>query len=221
LAETCQGPVFLLTDQFLADSYRSVEPFSLDGPPVQPWKESRQKVSNPYKRYELVEKGISPRLLPGAGKHLVVADSDEHDESGHITEDLDLRRRMVEKRMGKEKEILSETVSPEYLGDEDPDLLLVCWGSTRGAAMEALATFREEGKSAALLHFSQAWPLVPDRFLGRLEKAKRVVAVESNALRQMARLIRRETGFSIQDCVNRYDGLPLTPEFIVRNLPGS
>jgi 2-oxoglutarate ferredoxin oxidoreductase subunit alpha len=222
VAETYQSPVFLLTDQFLADSYRSVEPFSLDRrPSVQPWKGTEEKIPTPYRRYELVEKGISRRLLPGASKHLVVADSDEHDESGHITEDLSLRRRMVEKRLRKEKGILSETVSPQYLGDEDPNLLLVCWGSSQGSAMEALETLREQGKSTALLHFSQVWPLVPDQFLGRLEKAKRVVAVESNAFRQMARLIRRETGFRIQDHVNRYDGLPLTPEFIVRNLPES
>ena len=32
---------------------------------------------------------------------------------------------------------------------------------------------------------------------------------------QFARLIRRETGFHIADTVLRYDGLPLTPEYIL------
>jgi 2-oxoglutarate ferredoxin oxidoreductase subunit alpha len=45
-----------------------------------------------------------------------------------------------------------------------------------------------------------------------------VVAVEGNATGQLARLIRRETGFHIEDMILRYDGLPITPEFILRAL---
>jgi 2-oxoglutarate ferredoxin oxidoreductase subunit alpha len=46
-----------------------------------------------------------------------------------------------------------------------------------------------------------------------------VVAVEGNATGQLARLIRRETGFEIREKVLRYDGLPLTPEYILDALP--
>ena len=45
-----------------------------------------------------------------------------------------------------------------------------------------------------------------------------VVAVEGNATGQFARLIRRETGFQIARRVLRFDGLPITPEYIVRAL---
>ena len=44
---------------------------------------------------------MSPRLLPGASAHLVVTDSDEHTEDGHLTEDLGVRKAMVEKRLRK------------------------------------------------------------------------------------------------------------------------
>ena len=55
-----------------------------------------------YRRYALAANGISPRGIPGYGEGLVVLDSDEHDEEGHITEDLvDVRPRMIEKRMKK------------------------------------------------------------------------------------------------------------------------
>lgn len=220
LADRFQTPVFLLTDQFLADSYRAVEPFSFKGAgPVQPWKARGPKSPENYRRYEITESGISPRLLPGAGKHLVVADSDEHDEAGHITEDLPFRKKIVEKRLRKEEGILARVIAPEYRGDKKPDLLLVCWGSARGSVLEAVKELKGKGKSAAMLHFPQVWPLIPGQFLGMLRKAKKVVFVEGNALGQFARLIRRETGFETPKAVRRYDGLPLTPEYILKNLP--
>jgi len=45
-----------------------------------------------------------------------------------------------------------------------------------------------------------------------------VISVEGNAIGQMARLIRRETGFQIKERILRYDGLPFTPEYILRQL---
>jgi 2-oxoglutarate ferredoxin oxidoreductase subunit alpha len=219
MAEAIQGPVFLLTDQFLADSYQAVDPFSLEPfSPVQPWKGGGKKIPQPYRRYAFTRNGISPRLLPGASRHLVVADSDEHFEDGHMTEDLSIRRRMVEKRMQKSKAILAEAVPPSYEGDEEPDLLLVCWGSTYGSAREAVQEIRARGETAGLMHFSQVWPLAPKQFLGRLRKGKRVVAMESNYFGQLARLIRRETGYRIKEHIGRYDGLPITPEYVMKNL---
>ena len=51
-----------------------------------------------------------------------------------------------------------------------------------------------------------------------LEAATRVVSVEGNATAQFTRLLRRETGFDITTRVLRYDGLPITPEYVLRSL---
>lgn len=218
-AERYQGPVFILTDQFLADSYRTIAPFELDGtPPVQPWSTKGLTIVTPYRRFALTATGVSPRLLPGLTEHLVVAGSDEHTEDGHITEDLSMRTRMVLKRLTKGEGIRSEVVPPEHLGDGKPEVLLLCWGSSRGAVLEAAEDLRSKGERVATIHFSQVWPLVPKQFMGHLQEAKRVICVEGNATGQMARLIRRETGFQIAERVLRYDGLPFTPEYILRQL---
>jgi len=174
--------------------------------------------SSPYTRYAITESGVSPRLLPGMTEHLVVADSDEHTEEGHITEDLSVRRQMVEKRLKKGKGIRAEVIPPDRKGEEKPDLLLVSWGSSKGAVQEAASSMNSQGEKIATLHFSQVWPLVPEQFMSYLESARQVVSVEGNAFGQMARLIRRETGFQIKKKVLRYDGLPITPEFILREL---
>ncbi len=220
LAERHQAPVFVLTDQFLADSYRATAPFDVETLDwVRPGSDPAA-APDPYRRHAVTESGVSPRLIPGARGRLVVTDSDEHTEDGHLTEDLGVRKGMVEKRLRKLAGIRAETIPPAYEGSERPELLLLSWGSTLGAVREAAAALREKGMDAATLHFSQVWPLVPEHFAGRLDRAGLVVSVEGNATGQLARLIRRETGFEVAERVARYDGLPLTPEYILRELGG-
>jgi 2-oxoglutarate ferredoxin oxidoreductase subunit alpha len=217
LAERYQGPIFLLTDQLLADSYRAVMPFDIENmPSVMVGSESVQ--SAPYSRYAFTENGVSPRLLPGMSDHLVVNDSDEHTEDGHITEDLSIRRQMVDKRLRKGDEIRSKVIPPDAEGEESPDILLISWGSSKGAVLEAASRLRSDGEKVATIHFPQVWPLVPEQFMRRIKEARLVACVESNATGQLARLIRRETGFQIDKRVLRYDGLPMTPELILREL---
>ncbi|OQA84976.1 MAG: 2-oxoglutarate oxidoreductase subunit KorA [Lentisphaerae bacterium ADurb.Bin242] len=217
LAEASQGPVFLLTDQFLADSYRDVLPFKLNNVAV-PQAPPQEEAAGYYQRYAITGSGVSPRRIPGAGPELVVADSDEHDEAGHITEDLALRAKMVEKRLRKSKILIDNIVPPEYSGEDAPELLLLNWGSLKGAVKEAANRMRAGGKSIGTLHFSQVWPLAPVQFLERLQGARRVVCVEGNASGQFSRLIRRETGFVVHRLISRYDGLPITPDYIMEEL---
>ncbi|MCJ7618261.1 MAG: 2-oxoacid:acceptor oxidoreductase subunit alpha, partial [Desulfobacterales bacterium] len=209
--------MFILTDQFLADSYRSVKPFEIKNlPSVKlPTANSSDSV---YKRYAFTENGISPRLLPGINRNLVVADSDEHTEDGHITEDLSIRTKMVKKRMKKNTGIIDAIVPPEFNGHANPDILFVSWGSSKGPVIETINKMNEGGGEYASLHFSQVWPLNPAHFTQILKNAGKVVCVEGNATAQFARLIRRETGFNIEKRILKYDGLPFTPEAIIKSL---
>jgi 2-oxoglutarate ferredoxin oxidoreductase subunit alpha len=217
MADKYQGPMFLLTDQYLADSYRSVASFDIENSakanPVR-----HVDISSPYKRFEITKNGISPRLFPGMTDNLIVGDSDEHTEDGHMTEDLSVRKQMVEKRLRKGEGILEEVIPPDFSGGENPDIILISWGSSKGAVQEAAASLRSDGKKVATLHFSQVWPLNPIQFMNHLEGAGQVISIESNATGQFSRLIRRETGFYIKRNILRYDGLPLTPEYILRDL---
>ena len=218
LAEKYQGPMFILTDHFLADSYRDMEPMDVSKlSSVRPgWNPS--SVTAPYLRYQITKNGISPRLLPGLSKHLVVADSHEHTEDGHMTENLSIRPKMVDKRLRKGDGIRSEVIPPDFQGDKKADLLFISWGSTKGAVEEAALQLRSRKKRVATLHFSQVWPMIPGQFVKHLEQSKRVICVESNATGQLAQLIRRETGFVIKNWISRYDGLVLTPEYILNHL---
>lgn len=218
-AEKAQSPVFVLTDQYMADSYRDTMPFDLDSlpePPVMPGTSIDAPAE--YQRYAITENGVSPRLVPGAGEYLVVVDSDEHYPDGHITEDLDVRIQMQDKRMRKEQILKDDALPPLLVGDEGADVLLVCWGSTLGPALEAAQLLNEQGTKAAVLHFSQVWPLVPGQYTETLEAAGKVVVVEGNSTGQFATLLKIASGFVPDGQILRYDGLPFTAQYILDRL---
>lgn len=218
LAEKFQGPVFILSDQFLADSFRAVLPFDVAGLPPITAGASSWSGDEVYKRFHLSENGISLRLLPGLSEHLVVVDSDEHTEDGHLTEDLHIRKLMVEKRLKKLEGLKKEVTAPKYLGSDKPDILFVTWGSSFGAVYDSTRILQEKKIDCAVLSFSQIWPIVPDNFLHHLKNARQVIGVEGNATAQFARLIKRECGFEINKNILRYDGLPITAQYIVDKL---
>lgn len=218
--ERYQSPVFVLTDQDLADRYMGVVPYDLEALPKVAGPELSDDKAEEYKRYAYAEDGISPRRVPGYGKSLVLADCHEHTEDGHITERMDVRNAMNDKRMQKEEGLRAETLAPKQFGAESPDTLLVCWGSTEGAAREAADKLNAQGKKVGVLSFAQVWPLNPEQFMPQLESAKEVVSVEGNKTGQFARLLRQETGFAVHKMVLRYDGRPFTPDFILGKLAG-
>jgi 2-oxoglutarate ferredoxin oxidoreductase subunit alpha len=225
LAEESQGPVFLLTDQFLSDCLCPTKPFecssfeaSLNPLDIHGQNEAALNKNAVYERYRLgAEDGLSPRLLPGFSKHLVKQDSDEHTPNGHITEDLNWRVKMQDKRMKKLAWLRSQTLPPQYYGDSAADLIMVTWGSTLGAGLDALDEMKILEQSAGLLHFRQLYPLNPAEWLPRLEKAA-VVFIEGNFEGQFAALVRRETGFKPHKIITRYDGLPITATYIMERL---
>lgn len=218
-AEKYQSPVFVLTDQYLADSYRGVPPFDLtDVKPVKVGDEAASQIGQAYERYALSADGVSPRAIPGAGSSLVLSDSDEHDAKGHITESAEVRVAQHEKRLRKADGLYEEVIAPVFTGPKEAEVLLVSWGSSKGAVAEAAERLTEQGQKVATCHFCQVWPLQPGQFLPQFEDALKVMMIEMNAGGQLARLIRQETGFKVDQLINRYDGRPFTPEYILKEL---
>jgi len=200
----------VLTDHFLADSQFSVSDFNIDTVSPSFYLANPQEISD-YRRYRLTENGISPRLYPGQSDHLVGADSDEHDEEGHITEDLGSTvKAMVQKRLAKIDGLRGEISPPEEISVDDADIILVGWGSSRGALLECIQLLKQEGKKAGMIHFTELWPLPVFTF----PEGKTYITVENNATGQLTRLLRSEYGIPFKGTVSRYDGLPLTGEYI-------
>ncbi len=212
LADKYQVPVFILTDQYFLDSYYNIHPFDLSDMKVE---KCFIKTQKDYKRYELTDNGVSPRGIPGFGKGLVVVDSDEHDTQGHITEDLDLRVAMVDKRLKKAESIKNEIIPPELVGPDDYKTLIVCWGSTYNVVSEAVRDLSRGDVS--LLCFNQVYPL-HGKTADYLKKADKTIIIESNATSQFGKLIKLYTGIEVDEKILKYSGLSFTVEEITESL---
>lgn len=212
LADKYQIPVFMLSDQYFADIYYNLPDIDLNEVKFQKY---IIKTTPDYRRYEITEDGISPRGIPGYGDGLVVVDSDEHDEEGHITEDLHLRNKMVEKRLKKLEGIKKDLIPPELVGNENYKFLVIGWGSTYGAIKEALDVIERD--DIAFLHFKQVYPL-HERTLDYLKKAEKTIIFENNATSQFKNLIKQDTGFEIHKEALKYDGMPFSVEEVTEYL---
>jgi len=221
LADKYQIPVILMGDQFLADSLRTVKPFDFKKIKIERHLSEEEYTGDKvYNRYEVTESGVSPRITPGRipGKTVLV-DSDEHDETGHITESASVRVVMNDKRLRKMEFLKKELIEPEYIGEKDVDTLLVGWGSLYSPIKEAIKLLNAEGKTKyGALVFGDIWPL-PDVLLKeKALKAKKVINVEQNATGQLAQIIRENTGIQMDGSYLRYDGRPISSEDIVKKL---
>ncbi|MBU4319446.1 MAG: 2-oxoacid:acceptor oxidoreductase subunit alpha [Proteobacteria bacterium] len=209
LSERFQVPAIILMDQYLNDSLFVAEE-SFEAPETVAIFTAADDLEDPagYRRYALTDSGISPRALPCKGPALVKVCSDEHDEEGHITEDADIRDAMVAKRFAKLAAMTREIRPPEVI-HAGSDILLICWGSMRGAMVEAVNRLRADGLNCGGVHVVDMWPF-PDAAVGDiLRKAKKFFVVEQNRSAQLGQLIRQQTGCQYTDAVLKYNGRPM------------
>ncbi|MFC1964656.1 2-oxoacid:acceptor oxidoreductase subunit alpha [Chloroflexota bacterium] len=221
LAEKYQIPVIVLTDHHIATSYATVDRFDLKHVKIDRGEllsDEELNKSDDYKRHTVTESGISPRALPGQGKTLVITDSDEHDEAGHLIEDAQTRNQQNLKRLRKLNGLKAEINSPKIQKVPDAEFTLIGWGSTYGAIREATELLKEGGVAANVLHLSEIWPFPAEAVYSILNNGAKSIVIESNATAQMAQLIRRETGHKVSGNILKFDGRPFSPQEIVDHL---
>ncbi|MBI5465432.1 2-oxoacid:acceptor oxidoreductase subunit alpha, partial [Candidatus Gottesmanbacteria bacterium] len=224
LADKYQTPVILLVDKFLCESIRTMErpgtkPLKLASSKIHPVGYKNEEIkTGQYKRYRITKSGISPRALPG--ETFFITNSYEHNEAGFSTEDAQVIKKMVEKRGKKYALLEKEVPAPVVYGDKDADITLVGWGSTKGAAKEAVKKLKIENFKLKInfLHLNWINPFPKEAVIKILSKAKKVIDVEGNFSGQMAGWIKEQTGIEIKDKILKYDGRPFYPEDIIEGI---
>ncbi|MGI1690026.1 2-oxoacid:acceptor oxidoreductase subunit alpha [Thermoanaerobacter uzonensis] len=220
IAEKYQIPVLLLSDQHLADSLKTVKSFNFDKITIERYISGEEAITDEeYKRYKITPTGLSPRILPGKiPGQIVLVDSDEHDEYGHITENADIRKSMVEKRLKKFEYLKNEIQEPWFIGKENPENLVIGWGSTYGAIKEAVENLVDEGISVGALIFGDIWPLPTQRLLELSKNAKKIIDIEQNATAQLESLIRQEALIKATHRILKYDGRPFSSDEVYEKI---
>jgi 2-oxoglutarate ferredoxin oxidoreductase subunit alpha len=221
----------VLSDHYLAVAVRTLEldAFDFDAVEIDRGEllseAELDALDGEYLRYRITESGVSPRAVPGHPRAVYVAAGNEHDESGAITEEPEMRKAQVEKRQRKLVGMAEEMSGPQRYGPEDAEVTFVCWGSTYGPLREAVDRLNnglgdltdgngQRGK-ANMLHFVDLWPFPVEAAMAAFEQARKLVAVEVNATAQLATLIRSQTGRQMDGTILKYDGRPFTPEYII------
>ncbi|HEY7587800.1 MAG TPA: 2-oxoacid:acceptor oxidoreductase subunit alpha [Thermoplasmata archaeon] len=219
LAEIYQTPVIVLSDLYLSEGHRTVEPFDFNMPIMRGMMAADGGHTERYERYKFTESGVSPRVLPGTKGHEYIAATDEHLENGELISDIlaglpefvEVRKKMHEKRMRKLEGLRKDAPAPELWGPKNADLTLILWGSTWGPAHEAILYLEDhENTSVNSLEFPTLFPLHIDEANRLLRGAKKTLAVEGNYTGQFSRLLRAETGYKPDHFYGKYDGEPFT-----------
>ncbi len=133
-----------------------------------------------------------------------MADSDEHTEDGHLTERLDTRVAMMKKRMKKLDGLVADVLPPTRIGIDTAEIVIVGWGSTYGAIVEAVQKIQKD--SLSVLHFAQVFPL-PANITDFFTDAKKIIVVENNFSGQFADLLEKH-GVGVTGRILKYDGEP-------------
>ncbi|PIU36482.1 2-oxoacid:acceptor oxidoreductase subunit alpha [Candidatus Roizmanbacteria bacterium CG06_land_8_20_14_3_00_34_14] len=228
LADQYQLPVIVMSDMYLSESHKSITKKFVDEF-VKNYKVNRGKlinkitnnhfpISKKYLRYQITDDGISPRLIPGTPGYFYQANSYEHLEDGHTSEDAKPRLEQVDKRARKLVTYLAEDFSmPKIYGDlEKSEIVFISWGSTKGIVIEAQKQLKIKNTNSAFIHFNHIYPLDKEKVKSLFEESKKYILVENNSWGQFGKLLMLETGFEIKEKILRYDGRAITAEEIVK-----
>src|SRR5712691_5759137 len=216
-AERYQMPVIHLVDKALANSYATIAAPDLSDLRIERGAlvlaNNGYSKENPYKRFDLGNGPVSPRAFLGQEGTIFWNTGDEHEERGHITEDPMVRDAMMEKRFAKldlaAKEIPRD-VKLAYFGPKDAGTVIVSWGSTKGALLDALDHLWAEGAKIGYLHLRLINPFPTAEIVPYVAKAKRRIGIEMNFGAQLAGIVREQTGVQMTHFILKYNGRPMS-----------
>lgn len=212
LAWRFQIPCFVLSDKHLSESI-----FSFDGDPdkVKPEVPLLWDGQGEYKRYLDTPNGISPLAFPGNAAPMIKATSYEHDEYGITTEESEQIARMQKKRLRKKKTMEHDLARYEQVkvyGNPDSKTVLLCWGSTKGACIEAAEELGLKVVQPLVLE-----PLPVESLKKALSGADKIIDIEVNATGQLSKLLSAH-GICIDDMILRFDARPFTVDFLLEKI---
>jgi len=235
LADVYQLPVIVMSDMYLSEGHKSVSKKFVDdfiknykvnrGKLLKEISNVKSQMSNPklksenFLRYKITEDGVSPRLIPGVPGYFYQANSYEHVEDGHTTEDTKYRKDQVDKRAKKWATYLKQDFKlPEFYGDKQAKVIFVSWGSNKGAILEAQKQLNDKGTKTGFWHFTHLYPLEREKVANLFKKEIKYVLVENNSWGQFGKLLAMEVGIEIENKILKYDGRPITTEEIIKQL---
>ena len=154
-----------------------------------------------------------------------------HDRQSHVAYDPDINQESLRARSLKIAALQKTLLPPEVVGEPEGDLLVIGWGSTKGAIEEGAATLRAEGKKVSSIHLRFLQPMQPG-IKEIMQRFKKVMTIETNwsdnpadaiiddtnrRYAALATLLRARYLVDV-DCWTEVKGIPVKPSTIRRVL---
>jgi 2-oxoglutarate ferredoxin oxidoreductase subunit alpha len=179
IAETFNMVVVVLSDASLATSQ---QPFPRPrfndawlAPPV-----DQSAVPEGMKPYDWdAATGLARRFIPGqrGGMHTLTGLA--HDRDSHVAYDPESNEESIHFRSLKLAALQRTLKAPPVFGDREGDLLVIGWGSTKGAIEEAVESLRAQGHKVSSMHLRFLQPL-PGGIKDVMQRFKQVITIEGN-----------------------------------------
>lgn len=207
IADVFQTPVIVITDKLLSESHFSINTKSLEDFRSTYTLDRGKIVSKtdklPYKRFADENDGISELLIPGRQDGTFwQANSYEHLEDSHTTEEASETIKQVDKRARKIDTYLASKYYklPKVYGNiSDSKYTFVSYGTNKGAIIEAMKELENLGIKTSYIHFTHLLPLNIAEVSKILVSANSRILVENSNTGQLGKLLMQE------GCVQRFD----------------
>ena len=219
-AEIYQLPVIHLLDKAISSSIQTCKRFSNDLKIERGKfksvidKNQSEGTAGHFQRFKLEDSPISTRVPIGTENAIFWNTGDEHTEEGHISEDPENRNKMMDKRMKKLDLALEKIAENDkavcYDFESDSKNVVISWGSTKGAILEALEKLSEEGSKLRFIQVRLLHPFPTETVKKFLTDAKLVIDVEMNYSSQLGSLVQQNTGREIDYKIVKYNGRPMS-----------
>ncbi|PSQ03954.1 2-oxoacid:acceptor oxidoreductase subunit alpha [Halobacteriales archaeon QS_4_69_31] len=236
IAYDYQIPTVLIYDQKLQGELRNINVSFFDREPdgdpgsvltEDEIEEAAHHNSGKFQRFNYDrDKEVSPRTVPGQKGGRYLATGNEHNESGHISEDPTNRVLQMDSRLGKFeyiREELDEKGNQTHYGPDEAQYGIMTWGSHQDTVFEAVDRLNEAGHSVKALGVSDMMPYPAEEVTAFLESVEECLVVEMNATGQFRGLTQKELGrFGPKlSSLLKYNGNPFEPAEIVEGFETS
>lgn len=188
IAEEYQLPVIVLSDQLIAQRRETIDEASLVHDVVP--RRIADFPADAYLRYAATEDGVSPMTVPGMEGGTYQTNGLEHDETGRPSSMFVTHERMNAKRYRKLDAIAKKYPLFDRFGVADPELGILCWGSSAGPVREAVQRMNTHGAGIAAFVPRILAPLPLDALNAFLGSCTRVLIVEASFAGQFHRYLR-------------------------------
>ena len=123
--------------------------------------------------------GLARRFVPGQPHGMHTLTGLAHDRDSHVAYDPMINEEGLRHRSLKLAALQKTLLPPKLFGDESGDLLVIGWGSTKGAIEEAVARLRDEGLKVSSLHLQFLQPMTSG-LKEIMQRFGKVMTIESN-----------------------------------------